>query len=202
MVIRGNTNNRQLIGMIAIFLLIISGLILSVSMSGLLAVLMSLAVWLFLAKSTLKNITLVSVVLILIFVIVNFQSKYLYLSIATRMRDISIDGIHITTLISRIETYSAAWDSIIKNPLVGVGIGSTSGVTETGQMVHNILLSSWFEAGLFGFLGMLMILFSSFSDWYQLDTVFKLKPITSYSNLSLCILHSISDFRNVTARLL
>ena len=162
MAIRGNTKNRQLVSMITIFLLIVSGLILSVSMSGLLAVLMSLAVWLFLARSTLKNITLASVVIILIFVIVNFQSKYLYLSIATRLRDIFVDGIHITTLISRFETYSAAWDSILKNPLVGVGIGSNSGVTETGQIVHNILLSSWFEAGLFGFLGMLMILFSIF----------------------------------------
>ena len=113
-------------------------------------------------KSPLKKIIVASAIFLIIIGGITFQSRYIELSIITRLKDISTEKAHYITLSSRFETYKAAWDNILKNPMVGVGLGTTSGITKTGKVVHNILLSSFFEGGLFGFIGMLMILSSIF----------------------------------------
>jgi len=191
MVAQEGINIRRLLSTNIIFLLIIFGLILSVSISGLLAVLTSLILWLVLTKSPFKKIIVASIVFIFILVAITFQSRYIEISIITRLRDISADREHYITLSSRIETYKAAWTNICKNPLIGVGIGTTSGITNTGKVVHNILLSSWFEAGFFGFIGMLMILFSIFLTCINL---IKCSNSSKEQNLSICLFASYIAF--------
>ena len=139
-------------------ILIAVGLLLSVSMSGISALLVSLLVWLFLCRFTLKTLFIASISAILFFTAISIQSRYEGVSILSRFYEISNDGFALYTLQSRMDTYSAAWKIITNNPLLGVGLGPDAGLTETGYVVHNFLLLNWFQSGLFGLMGMLIIL--------------------------------------------
>lgn len=142
---------------ILVFLISI-GLVLSVSISGAVAALASLLVWAIMSNSPKKHLVVFSISVALIFVVITYQADYVELTILTRLSDISVEGGQLYTLASRLETYSAAWGVILQNPLVGVGLGPFTGTTKTGHVVHNIFLLSWYEAGVFGFLGMLIII--------------------------------------------
>ena len=85
----------------------------------------------------------------------------------SRLYDISEDGFSSLTLQTRMDTYSAAWEAIKDNPFIGVGLGPDVGVTKTGYVVHNILLLNWFESGLFGLLGMILVIFTIASMAYK-----------------------------------
>jgi O-antigen ligase len=139
-------------------ILIAIGLVLSVSMSGVTALLVSLIVWLSINKITLKNIMILSLSSVLFISAISIQSRSKGVSILSRLYDILNNGFSLLTLQTRVETYFAAWEAIRKNPLLGVGLGPNVGLTKTGDVVHNIFLANWFESGLFGFLGILLIL--------------------------------------------
>lgn len=134
------------------------GLLLSVSISGIIALLVSLLVWFFLCRFTLKILLITIISTILFFTAISIQSSYEGVSILSRIYEISNYGFGLYTLQSRVDTYSAAWEIIRNNPLLGVGLGPDVGLTETGYAVHNVLLLNWFQSGFFGFMGMLMIL--------------------------------------------
>ena len=138
-------------------LLIAVGLILSVSMSGIAALVVSVLVWSIINRLTLKKILILTVLTILFFTAISLQSRYEGISILNRLSDISDDGFSSLTLQTRLHTYAAAWEVISDNPYFGVGLGPDVGFTETGYVVHNIFLLNWFESGLFGFLGILLI---------------------------------------------
>lgn len=141
-------------------ILIAAGLLLSVSMSGVLALMASLAVWLMFGQFSNRKIIILFVSCALFFTAISIQSHYDRVSILSRLHDISDDGIASITLQTRIDTYSAAWEVISDNPFFGVGLGPDVGMTKTGYVVHNIFLLNWFESGLFGLLGILLILAS------------------------------------------
>jgi O-antigen ligase len=61
------------------------------------------------------------------------------------------------TIRSRFNHYQKTWESITQNIFVGVGIGPWNGRFETGQLVHNLFLNSWYEGGLFALLGILIL---------------------------------------------
>lgn len=139
-------------------IMIAIGLVLSVSMSGVTALLVSLIVWLSVNKITFRNITILSSSSVLFIAAISLQSRSKGVSILSRLYDIFNNGFSLLTLQTRVDTYSAAWEAICKNPLLGVGLGPNVGLTKTGDVVHNIFLANWFESGLFGFLGILLIL--------------------------------------------
>ncbi len=65
------------------------------------------------------------------------------------------------TLWGRVDTYHSALARIAMNPLVGVGMDPVSQLTTTGYEVHNLALASWYEAGIVGFAGVLILLAAS-----------------------------------------
>ncbi|WP_319405213.1 O-antigen ligase family protein [uncultured Desulfosarcina sp.] len=139
-------------------ILIAGGLLLSISMSGVLALLASLSVWLILGRFSHRKVIILCISCVLFSAAISIQSYYDRVSILSRLHDISDDGFSSLTLQTRIDTYTAAWEEITENPLMGVGLGPDIGKTTTGYVVHNIFLLNWFESGLFGFLGILIIL--------------------------------------------
>ncbi len=143
------------------------GLLLSVSMSGILALLVSILVWFYLCRFTLKFFLVTLISTILFSTAISIQSSYEGVSFLSRIYEISNDGFGLYTLQSRINTYSAAWETIRNNPLLGVGLGPDVGLTETGYAVHNVLLLNWFQSGLFGLMGMLIILGSIALEAYK-----------------------------------
>ena len=138
--------------------LIVGGLVLSVSMSGVLALIASLSVWILLSRYSHRKIIIIVIACVLFFTAISIQSRYEGVSILSRFYEISNDGFALYTLQTRLDTYSAAWEIISNNPLLGVGLGPDVGLTETGYVVHNFLLLNWFQSGLFGLMGILMIL--------------------------------------------
>lgn len=139
-------------------ILIAGGLLLSVSMTGVVALLVSLLVWLTISQFTFKNIIILSISAVLFLTFILIQSRYEGVSIITRLYDISNDGFSLLTLQTRMDTFSAAWEVISDSPFLGVGLGPDIGLTKTGYVVHNIFLLNWFESGFFGLLGIILIL--------------------------------------------
>ena len=62
------------------------------------------------------------------------------------------------TLRLRFRYYQTTWDSISQNIFVGVGVGHWNGSYETGELVHNLLLGSWYEGGLLALIGIVIVL--------------------------------------------
>ena len=141
-------------------LLITVGLILSVSISGFIAAIMSFLFWLIISKPSIKIFATFIVICALALLTVSFSLKYGGISVFDRLTDVAEQKLYYETSESRIEVYRLAWKSISKDPLVGVGTGPYAGITETGDVVHNFLLLNWYESGVFGFLGILIILVS------------------------------------------
>jgi O-antigen ligase len=62
------------------------------------------------------------------------------------------------TLGFRIATIAEAWDSIAKDPFIGVGLDQESAQTPSGEFVHDYPLSQWYEGGALSFIGILIIM--------------------------------------------
>lgn len=135
------------------------GLILSASISSLIAALISFIVWGIISRNKIKKIVTSLLICSVCLLTVSFSLKYGGISVLDRIKDVAAQNIlYFETSVPRIEAYNLAWKSILKNPLVGVGAGPYAGTTETGDAVHNFILLNWYESGVFGLLGILIIL--------------------------------------------
>ena len=138
--------------------LITAGLILSVSISGLIAALLSFLIFGIMSRTKLKKIAVFIIICAVSLLTVSFSLKHGGISILDRLTDVAEQKLYYETSASRLEVYRLAWNSISKNPLVGVGTGPFAGITETGDVVHNFILLNWYESGVFGFIGIMIIL--------------------------------------------
>lgn len=60
----------------------------------------------------------------------------------------------VSTLSARVGTVDAAWESIQRNPLIGVGLtDATAGTGADNTFVHNLPMRAWYQGGLPMFLG-------------------------------------------------
>jgi O-antigen ligase len=66
-------------------------------------------------------------------------------------------GTDDSTFWTRIAAYDAAWQVIRRQPFVGVGLDPKDTPTATGDEVHNVFMRPWYEAGLLGFAGVLLV---------------------------------------------
>lgn len=153
-------NIFNLIFNIACCFFIAGGLLLSVSMSGIVAMIVSLLIWIAISRSYLKNTLSVFMIALLLFGAIYIQCNYQNINVISRLYDINEQGFYLYTIESRLETYSAAWNVIKAKPLIGVGLGPDVGLTKTGYMVHNIFLLNWYESGLLGLIGMIIFITS------------------------------------------
>lgn len=62
------------------------------------------------------------------------------------------------TFWTRLETISAAWEVMQRQPLVGVGLALGGAATDTGYAVHNVLVAAWYQAGILGLVGIALVL--------------------------------------------
>jgi len=149
---------------------------------GLIALLFSLQL---ISKTNLKIVLkyfLVGVsAIILITIIITFFSKNTATSISN-----ALNRVISTTAGTRIAGYSAAWNRILQDPLVGVGYDqiATSGtgldIAVLGTPVHNIFLQIWYTGGFFALLGWLLIYFSI--GWASLVTLNNKKMLSPIIN--------------------
>ncbi len=72
------------------------------------------------------------------------------------------------SLNDRTDNYALAWNAIAANPLVGHGLDSVGRLTPDGDPVHNLYLGSFYEAGVFGLVGIVVIIVS-LSIWFVIN---------------------------------
>jgi O-antigen ligase len=91
------------------------------------------------------------------------------------------------TGLQRIDLDAVAWEEVLRNPLYGVGIDSVSGAEALGGIqVHNMFLLAWVGGGIFGILGLLIMIASlgaSYLSLYSQTTQLEERPLV----LSLAI---------------
>ena len=129
------------------------GLVLSGSVSGMLAAAVGTLFWIGLVgvRSAIA-VTLVSIGLG-VAVLFSTQSSAQVISPLQRLDRVIAANDPSATFWTRMEVNGIAWARIVSSPLVGVGLDSQSSLAIPDSQVHNSLLGSWYEAGLLGFIG-------------------------------------------------
>ncbi len=141
---------------------IISGLILSGSTGSALGAVAATALWLLLIRSKKQLTWLVIIMLTISIPLLTVQHIVGGKSLLNRLTETVIPTQkNKTTFSIRIETYEKALDTIIQNPLIGVGFKPGGSKTETGNAVHNAYIAVLYEAGLIGLIGMITLTLSS-----------------------------------------
>jgi O-antigen ligase len=152
---------------IAVVVLIITGLIVSGSVGGFISAVVGLVVWFARGPGRLRS----AAVLILCLVV----SAALILAASTIRPPLTRGGepdpfgrvVSVLrpsgegtggTFWMRLDGYREAAARIARQPIVGAGLDEASAKTTTGLEVHNTLLAFWYGAGIFGFLGIVLIL--------------------------------------------
>lgn len=144
----------KIVGGLVLLTLVASGLLLSGSVGGLAAGSAGLVFWL--AMRGLNTKVVVSGLVLAMTILLGFslQGAGIQTPMARFQATTDVNSRHCSVC-SRFDGYREAWDAIGDSPIVGAGM---TGVTAAGNPVHNILLAAWFEAGLFGLVGIIIIL--------------------------------------------
>ncbi len=146
------------------------GLLLSGSVGGLSAAAVGILIWLVLVRARWRS----ALVLLTLVFAASFTQGRLSQNDPTvsssplqRLHTVtnSSEGSRATALL-REDTLLVAFRRIEAQPVLGVGLDRASAKTETGYLVHNIIVKAWYEAGLLGLTGMLLLLLTvGVSGW-------------------------------------
>lgn len=139
----------------SVFFITFSALILSGSVGSLLAAMVGLGLWALQGIRAARKILLLAVVaLIGIGYLVATDNLHIHTSYQRIFVVFEKSDPQGGTVNTRIQTYKIALNRIFENPLVGVGARQGGSLTSDGWAVHNYLLGAWYEAGIFGFIGL------------------------------------------------
>ena len=147
-----------------VLLLVMAGLVLSGSVGAMIAALAAIFVWFALQRSSGRSLAPLGVLVAALLALTAVQ--------AIRGDPTPLARFHHVTarapgdsgagsLQSRIATYEVAATAIKRDPFLGVGLDLVSvtkpfGVVSYQYDVHNLVIGTWYKAGLFGLIGMLM----------------------------------------------
>ena len=151
---------RRRLGLLAggCIVLIVAGLMLSGSVGSLLAAGVVIAVWAVSSQLQTRLFVLLCVVGLGGFLVLNAQQQAGGESPFQRITTVgNAADRNSGTLWSRVATYQVAWERIQENPLLGVGLDSQSAHANAFR-VHDVLLGAWYETGLVGAAGVLILL--------------------------------------------
>ena len=137
-------------------LLVVAGLLLSGSVSGVLAACVAGVVWMTVTSRRARVVLPLAAAVLALSVFAAGENRYYQSPIERLSVSSQRSGTADSTLFLRIDAFKAAWEEIQASPIVGVGLARKPPDTETGLGVHNMFLATWFQAGLFGLLGMLI----------------------------------------------
>jgi O-antigen ligase len=143
-------------------MMLVAGMLLSGSVGGFLAAVVSTTVWLALRGVTARTLV--------IFAVAGLSGVWLMSAVgytnapSPLKRVVSVTSQDVPenqggTLYSRLDVYGAAWDRIERQPFVGVGLDpeSSQQALHSELAVHNIILNPWFSAGLLGVAGVCLL---------------------------------------------
>lgn len=145
------------------FILIVAGLGISGSISGAAAAIASLLVGLIAQRTTVAvAIALLAAVAIGGYAVHSGNAETTQIgrfSVATSQNAAYGQG----SLSSRVDVYDQAWTTIKEHPVIGRGLDPDSAAIYTSttgreHLVHNLFLGTWYESGLLGLMGVLLII--------------------------------------------
>jgi O-antigen/teichoic acid export membrane protein len=150
-----------------LLLLVGAGLILSGSVGALLAAAAATFVWFALQRSSVQSILVFTAVGLCVIGVMTVQvmrgvpTPTARLETVTNSSGAPVGG--AGSLHSRISTYRVALTEIEEHPFVGVGLDLVSitkpfGIVSYEYDVHNLIIGTWYKAGLLGLAGMLIAL--------------------------------------------
>jgi O-antigen ligase len=143
---------------VAALTLVGAGLLFSGSLGGMFAAACGVVVWMVAGRRTGRTLVL-GVAILAILAVGDQTLGQGVTSPGERLEEIAAPpGDPSNTAFTREAATRAAWRSISDDPLIGVGANRAGALTETGSAVHNVFLKAWYESGLFGLLGMGLIL--------------------------------------------
>jgi O-antigen ligase len=158
-----------------LFVLVMAGLVLSGSVGALIAAVAAVVVWFALNRRTGRSLAVLAVILGVAVAITAVQS--------VRGAQTPLDRFHSVTaessgpsgagsLESRIRTYRVAAKSIRNDPFIGVGLDLVSvtkpfGIISYEYDVHNLVIGTWYKAGLFGMIGIVVAILALLKVGWQ-----------------------------------
>lgn len=154
-------------GGLAMLLLVVAGMVLSGSVGGLLAAGMALVVWLSARRVRRRSAALIVPAVACVTAVLALSASATTSSPLERLTGPSTSASATSTLSTRVATVDGAWQRIRENPVVGVGLDLPSRVVEVtstasqrtqAYQVHNILIGSWYGAGILGLIGIATML--------------------------------------------
>jgi O-antigen ligase len=151
-----------------LFLLVTAGLVLSGSVGAMIAAVVGVFVWFALQRTSGRSLAVLAVIVGAAVAITAVQS--------VRGAQTPLDRFHSVTakssgpsgagsLESRISTYRVVSKAIKDDPFIGVGLDLVSvtkpfGIISYEYDVHNLVIGTWYKAGLLGLIGMLLALYA------------------------------------------
>ena len=175
----GVSKPRRLLAYLML-LLVTAGLVLSGSVGAMFAAVAATFVWFALQRKPGRSLRVVGVMVAAVLAITVFQSARGAQTPLSRLHSVTAKRVGTEgtgTLESRILTYRVAVAEIKRDPFIGVGLDLVSvtkpfGIVSYEYDVHNLVLGTWYKAGIFGLIGMLVVLYAIFKVGWRaiLDT--------------------------------
>jgi O-antigen/teichoic acid export membrane protein/O-antigen ligase len=144
-------------------LLLVAGLMLSNSITGIGAAVVAAVVWVALTRPDVRVIVPAVAAVLVIAAFASTNNRYWESPIERFTTSSERSGTSESTLFTRVDSYEAAWADIQDSPLIGVGLAPEAPNTETGLGVHNMFLAAWFQAGILAAIGLVMIAAAAFA---------------------------------------
>ena len=146
----------------AITCLIATGILLSGSVGGLLASSVATMVWLALRGVSVRMVLGLGAVLASALLLMSATGSTDSPSPVKRIQSVTSEQEATAgtggSVYTRIEGYELAWSRIMDNPVIGVGLDAESANELLDEhSVHNLILGPWFTAGIFGVLGIVLV---------------------------------------------
>jgi O-antigen/teichoic acid export membrane protein/O-antigen ligase len=153
-----------------VLLLVMAGLVLSGSVGAMIAALVAVFVWFALQPSPRQSLLPFFVIVAAVLALTAVQSIRGDPTPLARFHHVTEAAPGYAgagSLQSRIATYRVAETAIKRDPFLGVGLDLVSvtkpfGVVSYEYDIHNLVVGTWYKAGLFGLIGMLMAVFAVF----------------------------------------
>lgn len=142
--------------------LIVAGVLLSGSVGGLLSMSIGVVFWLALRGITARMFVIVLAAALAAVVLMSATGSTSSADPLQRIRRVTSaeEAARGTggSVYTRVEGYQAAWERIVDQPFIGVGLDNVSSQQVLGSnLVHNLFINPWFAAGIFGFIGVVLV---------------------------------------------